>query len=221
MSLLYAYVGRFADARAAAARARTVFGGFGAQFAWAESALLAGQAELIAGDTVAAEGYLREGFNAFHAMGERGYLGTISGVLAEALYAQGRLGDAQHMTEQAEALAAGDDFDAQARWRAARAKLLARRGDYPTALTLAEDAVALSAPTSWAVLQAEMLMAKAEVNRLAGASAQAESSLREALRIYQYRHAAALASRAHAALADLTSRQESAEPNNKSAHMPQ
>jgi tetratricopeptide (TPR) repeat protein len=125
------------------------------------------------------------------------------------------------MTEQAEALAAGDDFDAQARWRAARAKLLARRGDYPTALTLAEDAVALSAPTSWAVLQAEMLMAKAEVNRLAGASAQAESSLREALRIYQDRHAAALASRAHAALADLTSRQESAEPNNKSAHMPQ
>lgn len=221
MSLLYAYVGRFADARAAAARARTVFGGFGAQFAWAESALLAGQAELIAGDTVAAERCLREGFDAFRAMGERGYLGTIAGVLAEALYVQGRLGDAQHVTEQAEALAAGDDFDAQARWRAARAKLLARRGDYPTALTLAEDAVALSAPTSWAVLQAEMLMAKAEVNRLAGASAQAESSLREALRIYQDRHAAALASRAHAALADLTSRQESAEPNNKSAHMPQ
>jgi hypothetical protein len=66
-----------------------------------------------------------------------------------------------------------------------------------------------------------MLMAKAEVNRLAGASAQAESSLREALRIYQDRHAAALAARASAALANLTSRQEPEEPNNKSAHMRQ
>jgi class 3 adenylate cyclase/tetratricopeptide (TPR) repeat protein len=203
-SLLYAYVGRFADARAAIARARSVFAGFGAKFAWAESALLAGQAELIAGDPVAAERYLREGFDAFHAMGERGYLGTICGALAEALYAQGRLGDAQQATEQAEALAVGDDFDAQARWRAARAKLLARRGDFPAALALVEEAVALSSPTSWAVLQAEMLMAKAEVNRLAGRSDLAEASLREALRIYKDRHATALATQARTALATLT-----------------
>jgi hypothetical protein len=60
------------------------------------------------------------------------------------------------------------DIDAQARWRATRAKLLARSGQFPAAQTLLDEAAALVSPTSWAVLQAEILMARAEVNRLAG-----------------------------------------------------
>jgi hypothetical protein len=47
-------------------------------------------------------------------------------------------------------------------------------------------------------------MAKAEVNRLAGASGQAADSLRAALRIAQDRHAAPLIDQAKAALASLT-----------------
>jgi hypothetical protein len=53
------------------------------------------------------------------------------------------------------------------------------------------------------VLQAEILMARAEVGRLAGEREQAESSLRAALRIYQDRHATTLADQAAAALACL------------------
>ena len=41
--------------------------------------------ELIAGDPAAAERYLREGYEAFRAMGERGYLSSVAGSLAEAL----------------------------------------------------------------------------------------------------------------------------------------
>ena len=59
-------------------------------------------------------------------------------------------------------------------------------------------------PTRWAAQQAQILMARAEVDRLAGAPEQAEASLRAALRIYQDRHAAPLADQAAAALADLT-----------------
>ena len=59
-------------------------------------------------------------------------------------------------------------------------------------------------PTSWAALQAEILMARAEVAQLAGEPGQAEASLREALRIYQNRHATPLADRAMAALTRLT-----------------
>lgn len=54
------------------------------------------------------------------------------------------------------------------------------------------------------MLQAEILMARAEVDRLAGAPAQAETSLRAALRISQDRHATPLADQAAAALASLT-----------------
>ena len=144
------------------------------------------------------------GYEAFRAMGERGYLSTIAGMLAEAVYAQGRLDEAQRLTEEAEATAAPDDIDAQSRWRATRAKLLARRGGFPAALGLADEAVTLMSSTSYAVNQAETLMAKAEVNRLAGKRDQAEASLVAALQIYQDRHAVPLAEQARAALASLT-----------------
>jgi class 3 adenylate cyclase len=204
LSQLYAYVGRFADAREALARSRSTFADSGAKLAWAGSAVWAGYLEMTAIDFAAAERYLREGYEVFRAIGERGYLATTAGVLAEALYAQQRFDEAQQMTEEAQAAASPGDIDAQARWRATRAKLLARRGQFAAAHQLADQAEALVSPTSWAVLKAEMLLAKAEMSRLAGAPDQAAASLRAALRIYQDRGAALLADRTRAALASLT-----------------
>jgi tetratricopeptide (TPR) repeat protein len=108
------------------------------------------------------------------------------------------------MTEEAEAATGPGDIDAQARWRATRAKLFARRGRFPAALRLADEAEALVSPTSWEALKAGVLMAKAEVSRLAGAREQAAASLRAALRIYENQRAAPLAEQAQAALASLT-----------------
>jgi hypothetical protein len=82
-------------------------------------------------------------------MGLRGQLSSAAGMLAEALYAQGRLDQAQQMTQQAQAAAAPDDTDAQARWRAVRAKVLAQAGQFPAARVLLEEATALVAATSW------------------------------------------------------------------------
>ena len=59
------------------------------------------------------------------------------------------------------------------------------------------------APASWPELQAAVLVAKAEVSKLAGAPEEAAGSLRKALRIYQERRAPALADRTRAALASL------------------
>jgi predicted ATPase/class 3 adenylate cyclase len=203
LSVLYAYTGRFADARAAFQRCRSVFADSGAKVAWAECASQAGQMELIAGDPAAAERYFREGYEAFRAMGERGYLSSVAGSLAGALYAQGRLDEAQQLTEEAQAATIPGDIDAQAQWRVTRARLLARGGHFPAARILLDEAAALALPTSWAVLQAQILMAKAEVDQLAGTPKKAEDSLRAALRIYQDRHATPLADQATAALASL------------------
>jgi class 3 adenylate cyclase/tetratricopeptide (TPR) repeat protein len=212
LSLIYAYAGRFAEARAAVARAQSVHGRSAAKVKWAMGAAAAGGVELIAGDPAAAEHHLREAYEAFRAMGDQGYLSTVASWLAEALYAQGRFDEAQQMTEEAQAVAAPDDIDAQARSRAARAKVLARRGQFPAARTLLDEAAALVSPTSWATLQAEILIARTEVDRLAGAPGQAEASLRGALRIYQDRHATPLVDQATAALASLTG-----QPNAKPA----
>ena len=204
LSGLYAYAGRFADARDAIARNQSVYDRSGAKLRRAMGATAAGWVELTAGEPAAAEHHLREAFEAFRAMGERGYLSTVAGSLAEALYAQGRLDEAQQMTEEGQAAAAPGDVDAQARWRAARAKVLARGGQFPAARALLDEAAALVSPTSWAALQAEILLARAEVDRLAGAPEQAAASLRAALRIYQDRHVTPLADQATAALASLT-----------------
>jgi hypothetical protein len=203
LSRIYAYVGRFAEARDAIARTQSVYDRSGAKVRWAMGAYATGEIELIAGDPAAAEHHLREAYEALRAMGDRGYLSTAAGSLAEALYAQGRLDEARQMTEETRASAAPGDIDAQARWRAARAKVLARRSQFSAARTLLDEAAALVSPTSWAVLQAEILMAKAEVDRLAGAPGQAEASLRAAMSIYQDRHATYLADQAAAALASL------------------
>jgi class 3 adenylate cyclase/tetratricopeptide (TPR) repeat protein len=204
LSVNYAHAGRFAEARQAIARAQSVYGSSGAIIKWALGEQMASMIELIAGDPAAAEHRLREAYETLRAKGERGFLNTLAGFLAEALYAQGRLDEAQQITEEAQEAAAAADIDAQARWRTARAKVLARSGQFPTARTLLDEAEALVSPTSWATLQADILMARAEVDRLAGAPERAEASLRRALCIYQDRHATPLADQAAAALSSLT-----------------
>ena len=158
----------------------------------------------MAGDPSAAEQILREGHQALRAMGERGDRANIVTLLAEATYAQGRFDQALRLTEEGEALAGAGDFDAQGRWRATRAKLLARRGQFGAAARLAEEAVALVPVTSGAPQRAEFLLAQAEVARLAGALGQAEACLRRALQFYQDRRMVALAERTCALLASLT-----------------
>ena len=204
LSLLYSYAGRLADARAAYRRSQAVFTASGARLDWALSATVSGRVELVAGDPAAAERNLRGGYGAFRAMGETGNRATLITLLAEAVYALGRFGQALRLTEEAEALAGAEDYDAQARWRATRAKLLARRGQFPAAARLAEEAVALVAATEDAPERAEFLVAKAEVAQLAGALDEAEDSLRRALQFYDGRQMVLLAERTRALLAGLT-----------------
>ena len=110
---------------------------------------------------------------------------------------------ALQLTEEAEELAGADDWDAQGRWRATRAKLLARRGQFAAAARLAEEAVALVPATVDAPERAEFLVAKAEVSRLAGELDEAEDGLRQALHFYEDRQMVPLAERTRASLASL------------------
>jgi tetratricopeptide (TPR) repeat protein len=164
----------------------------------------AARIEMIAGNHAAAERNLREAYEVLRAMGERGTRATTVTLLAETAYAQGRLGQAQRLTEEAEELAGAADIDAQGRWRATRAKLLARRGQHLAAAQLAGEAVACVPATGGGPeLLAEFLMAQSEVLQLAGALDEARASLRRALQFYQDRRIVPLADRARAALTSL------------------
>ena len=201
LSAFYAYAGRFADARAAIARAQSLYSGLEDKLTACATRL--GDIEMIAGDPAAAEPELRKGCEATRAIGARGFLCYSLSDLAQALYALGRLDEAQQLTEEAEAISSADDPAARARWRAVRAKVLARRGQFGAARQLAGEAEALAAPIIGVVHQAEVLVAKAEVSRLAGAREEAADSLGKALRLYEEQRASALAERTRAALASL------------------
>jgi predicted ATPase/DNA-binding SARP family transcriptional activator len=200
LCVLYAYLGRSADARAAIDRSQSIFAGFGAKLALAESAIPAGLVGLTIGDPVAAERYLRTGYEALRAMGERGYVVDIAVLLAEALYDQGRFDEAAQMIEEA---LAGLPFYAPA-GALTKAKLLARRGQFAAARQLADEETARLSPTASPLDQATVHEARAEIERLAGAPGQATASLRAALQIYEGLRATALAERARTALASLT-----------------
>ena len=212
LSLLYSYVDRFADARAALARSQSEFARSGARIDWARLSIPGGQIELIAGDPAAAEQVMTPGYDALRAMGERGWRASVATLLAEAVYAQGRLDQALRLTEEADECAGPDDFDAQARWRAIRAKVLARRGQYRAAAQLAEEAVALVPAASDPSELAELLVAQAEVLRLAGALDQAEASLRRALQLYENRRITPLAGQTRALLASLAGQRSALKP---------
>jgi len=137
-------------------------------------------------------------------MADRAYLSLAASGLAEALYAQGCFEEAQQMSEQAEATAGPDDFDPQARWKIVRVKLLAQRGQFPAARRLLGEVQAALPPGEWPLLEAETLVAKAEIARLAGAPEEAEHHLRAALRIYQDFRLVAFAEKTKAAIASLT-----------------
>jgi tetratricopeptide (TPR) repeat protein len=116
------------------------------------------------------------------------------------------------MTEEAEATAGPSEDEARVVWQSTRAKVLARRGQFRAAEQLIAQADGVISPTSWAMNQAAVLMAKAEVSWLAGAPDQAVASLRAALQIYEDRHVVPLAEQVNAALASLT-----AHPDHESA----
>jgi hypothetical protein len=133
-------------------------------------------------------------------MRDRGFLEILGLDLAEILYQQGRLDEAQQLIDE---LWAEPSPDLPAVPRLTEAKLLARRGQLRAARQLVDEAQARLTPASAPLVHADVLETRAEIDRLAGAAGQAEHSLHAALRIFEDRRATALAERARAALASL------------------
>jgi predicted ATPase/class 3 adenylate cyclase len=141
--------------------------------------------EMLAGDPAAAERDLRRDFDTLTEMGEAYLLSTIAGELARAVYAQGRVEEADELSRIAEQFSAADDVTSQALWRSVRGKALALRGESDTALELAREAVALLGATDALVRQADALVDEAEVLGLLGRGAAARERLHEAIHLFE------------------------------------
>jgi class 3 adenylate cyclase len=178
--------GRTDAARAAYREAQTVYADLGLRLQLATAAFGAFTAEFVAGDFPAAEREARKGYEILSGIGERGYLSTQAAMLGEALYAQGRVDEAQEYANVCREAAGTEDSHSQTQWRTLLAKVLARRGEIVEALRLAGDAVErASAMRTFPLLEGDALMSLAEVLRLVGRRIEAAAAAARAAAAYE------------------------------------
>jgi ATP/maltotriose-dependent transcriptional regulator MalT len=165
---LEAMRGAFDLSRTLYDQSRRLFEELGLRVEAASMVLESSRVELLAGNPAEAERELRRGFDALEALRERYLLSTLAGLLARALWAQGRPDEADDMTALAEELSDPDDIDAQVHWRCVQAKVLARQGEGDKAEALVRSAVELLEPTDAVVLQIEAFADLGEVLTILG-----------------------------------------------------
>jgi tetratricopeptide (TPR) repeat protein len=196
--------GRYDEARAVLERVRQTFRELGSRFLLATTAFLVGPLEMWSGHLDVAERELREGCEALDAMGNKNALCSVAAFLAEVLYRQGRDDEAGHWVDMAKGLAATDDLEAQAHWRAVQAKILARRGNLDEGVGLAGEAAAIAKRTDEIEHVADVLVCQAEVAIMAGHREQAASILQEAHKLYSEKGVVSSVDRVEHLLEELT-----------------
>ena len=140
-------------------------------------------AELWAGDAALAERELRWAVATLQKTGELAWLPTIAGILAEAVYVQGRYEEVEAFIQLGDETAGSDDAYSQGLLRCVRAKILARKGDTEQAIRIAREAVAIVEPTDFLFLKWFVLDGLGEVLDGAGFTDEAEDVRAEAVRL--------------------------------------
>ena len=184
-------------------RARALLRDFGNDLLAHASAMIETVVELEAGNAAGAEAIAREGYEGLEQLGERGFRSTLACLLAEALYGQGLLDEAEQFAVAGGELASADDFVSQNRSRAIQAKVLARRGETDRAEELVREAVEIVERTDSYGEHGEALLDEAEVLQLGGKLDESRSAAEAALLLFERKGATAPAVRARALLAEL------------------
>jgi predicted ATPase/class 3 adenylate cyclase len=202
LAVLEAMRGNFAHAGALVGEARATYEDLGLRLmAQAAISLAYGAIGLLAADYQAAGSQLRAGLDALEEMGERGYLSTVAAFLAQALYGQGRLDEADDLARRAQANASPDDLWSQVLSRGTRAKVCASRGTHEEAEGHAREAVGLAAATDALDLHGSALVDLADTLAFAGRNEEAAACVADALSLYERKGNEVSAERARARLA--------------------
>jgi class 3 adenylate cyclase/tetratricopeptide (TPR) repeat protein len=165
---LEAMRGNFEVARLRYRRSRALLEEFGWLVEAALTSLDSGPIEMIAGDLEAAERELRKDYQTLEQTGERNYISTTAGMLADVLYMQGRYQDSAELVAVCRDLASPNDVASQFLWRCVQAKLLARDGQYERSDSIMAEAIELISASDWVDWQGDGFMDLAEICRLRG-----------------------------------------------------
>jgi class 3 adenylate cyclase/tetratricopeptide (TPR) repeat protein len=177
---LEAMRGNFEVARVRYRRGRALLEEFGYRFFAALTSIDSAPVEMLAGDLQAAERELRGDYRTLEQMGERNYISTTAGLLAEVLYRQGRYLESSELAGVCQELASPDDVASQFLWRCVQAKLLARDSQHERSDAILAEALELINGSDWVDWQGNGFMDLAEICRLRGRTAGAIEALGQA-----------------------------------------
>jgi tetratricopeptide (TPR) repeat protein len=175
---------------------------------WLSASTVFGQwlLELLAGAPERAETSARASLALLQEMGATNQGSTAAALLAYALARQGRHDEAIRYADLAATWAAPDDTASQVVQLAARAHVLAARGELERAETAAREAVRLSERSDDIDQRADALTDLASVLDRAGRANEATTALRDAIALYDRKGNIVSAARAHTTLERLAHR---------------
>jgi DNA-binding SARP family transcriptional activator/tetratricopeptide (TPR) repeat protein len=185
LATLHAMEGQFDEARDMIARARRDMverWRFRRPLMWAARSSAA--VETLAGDIDGSERELRAALEMALNFREREPAAKIAADLSRVLLVQSRSNEADGFATKSREYAPAEGAAAQAVWRAAKAQVVASRGDHLEAERLAREAAGL-VTVETPNLRADLLVDLAEVLLRAHQSAKAESVIAEAIRLYE------------------------------------
>jgi class 3 adenylate cyclase/tetratricopeptide (TPR) repeat protein len=181
---LYGMQGAFDHARTLIARGRTLLEELGLDVELARIDLEAWRVETLAGDLDAAEREARRAYDLLDAHGERYYLSTVAGSLAQTLLERdGSLQEAELLAERTRSLATEADVGTQALWRCVKGRILAERGSYAEAEALVREGVEVLKATDAVLLQFDAYLDLGVVLSAAGNTVGARGAYEAALRL--------------------------------------
>lgn len=180
-----ALCGRFEEARQLCLQVGGTYHELGMQMAEAQNRADAARIEMLSGDISAAERQLRASLGGLTALGEKTHLSTRAAELAEVLYLQGRYGEAEDFTRISEEMGAGDDVETQAKWRAVRALVFARKGKVAEARELGQEAAARAETTDFLYLLGDVYFYVGEAALLSNAVSTAVIAYKKSLSFHE------------------------------------
>ena len=184
LAQLRAMTGDFDEARRLYRQEQEYLEALGPSRELASTSLDSARVELLAGDLTAAAEELRRDNIELEALGERYFRSTVAGLLAKVLLLVRDTAEADRFCSLAEELADVDDVDSQVLWRLSRSRLLAV-DDPAAARALADEAVTLAEGTAGLILRADAMRSRAELLFELGDRTDAETSLVEAVSLYE------------------------------------
>jgi tetratricopeptide (TPR) repeat protein len=195
--------GRFDEADAAVARSDALYEELGFPRGAIPSNQAIGETLRLQGRLSEAERLFREIIEHYDEMGETSLNSTICERLAQVLCDQGRFDEAELYADRSRAMAAEDDFAAQAGWRMARARISSHRGEVDEALRLADEAVSIVGDTDYLAWQGDAHEVRGSVLDAAGRGDDARAAYETAVERFERKGNVVAAARVRDRLAAL------------------